>query len=168
MSEKKSDQIKIYIVLGLALVMVILGYFRFIHKKADPNETEGHPPVASSDAGLNITERIAKNLQNNYWYKKTTDKPLGILKRDIFVNLNSLNEAENRSGGNSTSNPASTLKLRGTIVGGKNPIAIINDQFVRIGDWIDEYKLVMIGKREVLLASGNKKIKVEMLESGKK
>lgn len=164
MAEKKGEQIKIYIVIGLALVMVILGYFRLIHKKVTP--AGDHTPVAPPDAGLDIPVRETKNMQNDYWHKQPEVNPLGTLKRDIFINVNSLNETEKGFVGNRASNPASTLKLRGTIVGGKNSIAIINDKFVRIGDWIDEYKLITIGKKEVLLALGNKKIKVELLESG--
>ncbi len=163
MSEKKSDRIKIYIVIGLALVMVVLCYFRFIHKKATPDK--GHTPFTRPVARLDVPAPETKNLKNDYWYKRSMDESLRTLKRDIFAPLKFLKETENWSVASRSPKPASTLKLRGTIVGGGNPIAIINDQFVRIGDWIDEYKLVKIGKKEVLLASGNKKIKVEMLKN---
>ena len=56
------------------------------------------------------------------------------------------------------------LKLTGTIVGGENPIAIINDQFVRVGDLIDEYKLVSIENKEVILDMDGRTVKVEMLK----
>ena len=44
-------------------------------------------------------------------------------------------------------------KLKGTIVGGKRPIAIIDDQLYRMGDQIGEYKIILIGKNKVLLES---------------
>jgi hypothetical protein len=54
------------------------------------------------------------------------------------------------------------FELKGTIVGRQRPIAIIDDRFVRTGDYINDYQVAHIGKKEVILASGDKKIKLEM------
>ena len=61
--------------------------------------------------------------------------------------------------------PAPTLKLSGTIVGGERPIAIINNQLIRLGDWIEGFKVVKIGKTEVLLDSGISKIVVALVKN---
>ena len=55
--------------------------------------------------------------------------------------------------GQTVSRPTPSLNLKGTIVGGERPIAIINDQFLRQGDQIGEFKVVNIGKKEVVLNS---------------
>ncbi len=47
------------------------------------------------------------------------------------------------------------LELNGTIVGGNNPVAIINNQFLRTGEWIGGYQVVKIDKYKVLLSSGD-------------
>ena len=62
-----------------------------------------------------------------------------------------------------TSRPA--FKLGGTIVGGDNPIAIINNHFVHTGDSISGFKVVRIDKFGVQLASKNRNIRLEMIEN---
>ncbi len=51
MSERKKEQVKIYITMGLALILVVLSYFRFIHKKGALNEKTNSQnlPVAALD-----------------------------------------------------------------------------------------------------------------------
>jgi hypothetical protein len=51
----------------------------------------------------------------------------------------------------------------GVIVGGGDPIAIINGQFVRTGERIGKYKVVRIGEKEVFLRSGNKMAELKLL-----
>ncbi len=173
MSEKKKEQIKIYITIGLALILAVLSYFRFIYKKGvlDEEINLHNLPVAA----LDVPEVKTKTVKTNYWSKQTQDKSLSTLRRDIFVNMKSINDVgdgflEDSLKTNERSfvaintpqlNPE--MELMGTIVGGGNPIAIINDQFVRVGDLIDEYKLVSIGKREVVLNMDGREVKVEML-----
>ncbi len=60
--------------------------------------------------------------------------------------------------------PLSSMELKGTIVGGGKPLAIINDQFVGTGDWIGEYQVIRIGKKTVLLDSGHHQIALEMVK----
>ncbi len=55
------------------------------------------------------------------------------------------------------------MTLKGTIVGGKRPIAIINDRFVRMGDRIGDYQVVEIDKDRVTLRSGIYEIVLEVL-----
>jgi hypothetical protein len=60
------------------------------------------------------------------------------------------------------------LKLKGTIVGGGIPIAIIDDQFVRVGDGIANYKVVKIAGNRVFLTSGNYQKVLEVLNNEEK
>jgi hypothetical protein len=51
----------------------------------------------------------------------------------------------------------------GVIVGGGDPIAIINGQFVRTGERIGKYKVAMIGEKKVVLQSGNRMAELKLL-----
>lgn len=173
--EKKNETVKIYITIGLAIIMVVLCYFRFIHKK-DTREVEiitYSPPVTE----LDVPDVKTKIMKTEFWRKQTQGETLPELKRDIFVNVKSLSNPENEFLINSPEKSENgiaairflpsdpELELMGTVVGGKNPIAIINDRFVRVGDLIDEYKLVSIEKKEVVLDIDGKTVKVEMLKN---
>jgi len=157
MPGKKGDQIKIYMVIGLALVLVIAGYFRFMHKKAtgDANRTPSTVPLAK----LDVPQVGITMPQNAQRIELPVNGPLRAVIRDIFAPLKSPPKAESQPTKEEPSKPIPSLKLKGTIVGGRRPIAIINDQFVGLDDWIGEYKVVRIGKKEVLLDSGDEKIK---------
>lgn len=176
MQGKKGEQIKVYIIIGLALVAAIVGYFRFIHKKPtrDADRTSSTVPIARSD----VPQVEIKDTRNARWREPPVNEPLPVVLRDIFVPLKSPKKVKSRPTAplkspkkvqrrrteQKPSKPLPSLKLSATIVGGERPIAIINDQFVRIGDWIGEYKVVRIGKKEVLLDSGKRKIELEMVK----
>jgi hypothetical protein len=85
--------------------------------------------------------------------------------RDIFSPLADPKSAKNRDREEASRNPGESLTLGGTIVGGKSPIAIINDQFVRTGDWIGDFRVVRIGKKDVLLDSGGQKMALEIMKN---
>jgi hypothetical protein len=48
------------------------------------------------------------------------------------------------------------------VAGGENPLALINDTFVRTGDSIDGYRVVRIDKKEVFLDSGIETFRLEI------
>ena len=50
--------------------------------------------------------------------------------------------------------PPLNVALRGTVVGGKEPLAIINDKFVRLGETVGEYQVVEITSSAVYLKAG--------------
>ena len=160
MPEKKIESIKIYIVIGLALVLVIVGYFRLFHKKP-ANDTVVSPSVTAS-VQSDVNSVLRKSPRRESWHKSPAAESLRPIVRDIFVPLKSLKKAETGTTEQEPSRPGRSLKLRGTIVGGENPIAIINDRFVRAGDTIGEYKVVRIGKTEVLLDTDNREMALEM------
>ncbi len=172
MSEKKNEQIKIYIVLVLLLVMGILAYFQLIHKKSAPEETNVSTNVSRSvstnvstnlpPAIFDISKVLTKRSKGGKWGKQTDTQTPGSLPRDIFTTLKFLNDIRDELGEEMIEAPTSTLELKGTIIGGGNPMAIIDSQFLKVGDMIGEYKLISIGKKNVLLTLGDEKIKVEM------
>jgi len=47
-------------------------------------------------------------------------------------------------------------------VGGERALAIIDDQFVRVGDRIGDYSVVTIRKKDVLLMSESSKLHLEI------
>lgn len=151
--------------------MAVLCYFRFIHRKGmgthDENKSQYNPPVAE----LDIPEVNTTMSKTANWFRQQQGGLFPQLKRDIFVNVKNkfltsiLEEAESGRGTIMSPQIASGLELKGTVVGGENPIAIINDQFVRVGDLIDEYTLVRIGKKEVILNMDDRTVKVEMLKN---
>ena len=163
MPEKKIESIKIYIVIGLALILVIVGYFRLFHKKAAHDETESPSVTASLHSDVNSVLR--KSPRRDSWRKSPAAESLRPIVRDIFVPLKPPKKAEIRPIDQPQKTPRSSLDLRGTIVGSGKPIAIINDRFVRAGDSIGGYKVVRIGKTKVLLDSGKKRIALEMLKN---
>ena len=85
--------------------------------------------------------------------------------RDIFSPLIAPKKATYQPDEQGQSSPIENLKLTGTIIGGRNPIAIIDEQFIREGDWISEYKVVRIRKKDILLESDDGKIALEMMKN---
>ena len=171
MSEKRSEKIKIYIVLVLFLVLGVLAYFRFIHKKAVSVKTKVFSTLPSvlPPARSDISKALAKRVRSRNRNKQLEPQPLGSLQRDIFTALKFLKDVNARGEVKEEvlESPTSTWELRGTIVGGRKPMAIIDSQFLEIGDVIGEYKLISIGKKDVLLASEDEEIKLEMLRNEK-
>ena len=169
MPQEKSNRVKTYVVIGLALVFVVVGYFRFIHGKIASDGDQ--PSFTASRAQLEVPRVELKTWQNRPQRKGTVNEIFRTVRRDIFTPLKSPVEVEaqpqltmQEPSRPAPSRPAPSLKLMGTIVGGGKPIAIINDQFVRMGDMIGEYKVIKIEEKEVLLYSDHGKIVLEMVK----
>jgi len=161
MARKKSDQIKIYVVIGLSLVLIIGAYFRFIHGKVRSvkDVTASTAPLAQLNVPV-INKEKPKNRRSG---GSSVDNYLPASIRDIFSPLKSSPDKESRP--KEQEEEVSSFTLKGTIVGGEKPIAIINDKFVRTGDWIGEYRVARIGKKEVLLDSDGEKVVLEILKN---
>ncbi|NQT68338.1 MAG: hypothetical protein HQ552_02025 [Desulfobacteraceae bacterium] len=162
MPEKKSERIKMFILILGAVVFVIVGYFQFIHKKSSAvkTRTSSNTPlsqlrVPGVDIKIQQTIRRAQPAAEVF--------PPAFI-RDIFSPVKS-NSADKRSAESQQSAiPLSAMELKGTIVGSGKPLAIINDQFVGTGDWIGEYRVIRIGNKAVLLNSGHHQIELEMIK----
>lgn len=167
MPEKKNKPIQIYIVIGLSLVLVIMGYFRFIHKKSISEDD--HTLPAAGPAKFDIASIAINKPQKNSMHALPANEPSSIYIRDIFAPLKFQAAAEIQSTKQTPSTtPVLSLKLKGTIVGGGIPIAIINDRFVHVGDVIANYKVVKIVGNRVFLTSGNYQKILEVLNNKKK
>ena len=58
------------------------------------------------------------------------------------------------------------LELKGTIISGDRPIAIINNQFLQLGDSIDVYRVSSITSNEVVLKAGSHKKTIQVMKMG--
>jgi hypothetical protein len=167
MSEKKSERAKIYLIVVLSIVLIVVVYFRFFHKKT----THAAVPARykAQVARLVVPQVQLPNVQ-------TAKKPGGAapewnraMTRDIFKPLKApppkkdIEQAKQKP-----SKPTVSLKLKGTIVGGEKPIAVINDQFVHTGDRIGDYEIITIGKDEVALTSDTHSMVLKVLKIAEK
>lgn len=170
-SGNKKEKVKIYVTIGLAIVLVLSGYFRLIHGKTKA-QTPYIPPSQKVGGSLSIPRVESKMLQKTR-SMASVDKYLNAGIRDIFAEpLKPIIPKEEPEpvveepiAEEPKPPPPPPGMLKGTIVGGENPIAIIDDQFVHLGDWIGEYQVVKIAKREVHLNSGEYEVVLQVMES---
>ena len=161
MTGDKKEQIKTYVVIGLAVVAATVAYFRFVHKKAPRSAKPA--PTAVATAPLDVSKIDIKLPENTKSEKSLFDESLRPFVRDIFAPLKWPEPKEEiKPPEPEPPKPPPVLKLRGTIVEGEKAIAIINDQFVRPGDWIDEYRVVRISKDKVFLSSVSRQMVLDM------
>ncbi len=171
MPKKKSERIKLYLVIGLVVIFVISGYFRFMHKKIKSvsDQAVTAKPLARVDVHQPEINRPGKN-------KGLASPEKGSLRtdiRDIFTPQALPQWADNPSGrrgirrtgqplAKKSTKPPLVLELSGMIVGGRKPVAIINDQFLRKGERIGDYRVIWISKNAVMLDSGKERIELEI------
>ena len=158
------DQIKKYIVIGLSLILVIVGYFRLIHGKTQP---EAMDPDFSDSSTPEFEMQIVEPVtwQQEDWHARLAAEPMRPLKRDIFLPAKPLKSVRVKPAAKIPQRPAPKLKLRGTVVGGDEPIAIIDDQFIRTNESIAGYKVIWIGPKMVVLISGERKLILELMQN---
>ena len=165
MAVNKKDKIKIYVIGILAAALVINGYFRIVRGKtgSPPVPTVQKPAVLEVpgiNIGLSKTDAGKKSLQPAF------NSDLFAAARNIFAPMVAPQKAQPPAPPEPEKpKPVPQFTLRGTIVGGKNPIAIIDNEFVRTGDWIGDFQVVMIGKKTVELDSGDKAITLEIMKN---
>ena len=163
MPGKTAERIKVYIVVGLSLVFVILGYFRLFHNKTNAEAKSVTHIESESEFNLSrIESKIKNRLQVGEESSIESFQPIA---RDIFTSLKSPGKAEIPKMQDENLKPLPPLELKGTIVGGDRSIAIVDDKYLRIGDLIDGFEVVWIGKKEVLLESGQRQLVLEMLKN---
>jgi hypothetical protein len=166
--EKKSKQIKIYVVIGLSLILLIVAYFRFLHQRKESvggHESPNTPvpqatPIPQFDLAHVRMEIQQKSTRDDFDRNET----LPTFIRDIFSPMKPLRKAEPSPTEQQGPRHVPSFKLKGTIVGGGKAIAIIDDRFVRTGDSIGNYTVVRIAKNRVTLSSDDQQIVLEVLE----
>jgi hypothetical protein len=169
---KQREKIKFLVVIGLAVVFVIVAYFRFMPQE-EPSAVAA-PAASVDDSRVAIPGAEIENRQRDSQSKASDAFVRRVVKRDIFTPMNIplpvkvkkktvAQEPVSKPLPEATSIPA--FSLGGTIVGGDKPIAIINNQFVRTGDSIGGFKVVRIDKFGVQLASEKRSVRLEMHEN---
>ena len=160
---KSTGRIKMYLVVGLALVLAALVY-RYLHARAARNRGISPPPATATVSEMPQLPDLYPERQKKTPGKRSDTRELRrLFVRDIFAPAKSLPKARRLTKkGQPAQRQVKSLKLKGVIVGGKHSIAIINDKFVRTGERINGYRVIRIGEKEVLLKSGNKTIKLRL------
>jgi hypothetical protein len=167
MPSDKSEKIKFLIVIGLALIMVTVAYFRFWHKKGVA--ASDRLAAAPSQTGQVTPEKTIDRQSDERVYDRPPAVALPSVKRDIFRPVKVPPAVTRRSRKNkpvkSKPAPVPSFKLGGTIVSQGESIAIINDRFLRTGDSIAAFKVVRIEEDRVQLVSGGKKVELKMINN---
>ena len=161
---KAGDRIKIYLVVGLAMVLAALVYR---HLKARPS---GNAPLSPPTVNRGLAELTdlapldMTTLPKTRATRAKVKEPRRDFLRDVFAPRRSLKKSEERiaAKGEPHVRRAPDLKLKGVIVGGNNPLAIINGKFLRLGERIDGYQVVKIEENRVFLRSGSSTFKLEL------
>jgi hypothetical protein len=160
MKKTGSEKIKLYIVIMLSIVLVISFYFRFIHAKVDENRKTGS--IASSVQSIDLPrvtrETTEKDPVNTPDRRTLSERAI----RDIFLPLHSMEKDPVAVRENNTTKRVPAFKLRGTITGEDGAIAIIDGNFFRQGDYVEEYRVVYIGEKHVWLEANGVKVKLEL------
>jgi len=161
----KGEKIKLYLVLSLAVVAAIVAYFRFFHKKgpsALPTMstvgTTGRAPADLEVPKIDFKSMSPKKLKNSV---DRIRKAVEI--RDLFSPLTDPDQDAARAK-EPKEEPVPTFALSGTILGGGSPIAIINNQFLRLGDEIQGFKVQKIEKNRVQLNRDGRMVDLEVVK----
>lgn len=159
-----SGKIKMHIVIALSVVFAVVAYFRFVHSKMTGFSGQRSSNTAIPQAQIPHVD--IESLKNPIRPNSLAKGALGIVFRDIFSppNLPALALEKPEEPEQEENGPG--MILTGTITGGNRAMAIINDQFLQVGDLIGEFRVISIEKNRVVVASGNEKISLETIPNG--
>ena len=156
MPKANGKRVKLYIVIGLSILFVVVGYFRFFHgKTASP---VGDPIGAG--APVEVTAVDVKALHSEVKAVKDVPGPPQAALRDIF-------EPGKQTAAEAQHAAVPSLKLTGTIIGGKKPLAFINGRTLRLGEKIEGFQVISITREQVTLAGEGRKLLLNVLEGPK-
>jgi len=167
MAEKKSERVKIYLIFALSIVLIVVVYFRFFHKK----KTHAAVPARykAQVARLVVPQVQLPKAPRARNPEGAVPEPKLAKVRDIFKPLKAPPPKKDiQKTKQKPSKATLSLKLKGTILGGNKPIAVINDRFVHTGDWIADYQVVSIAKDEVALSSNAHQMVLKVLKIAEK
>ena len=152
-----ADQFKVYLVYALAAILCISVYIRFVHSRLWGQGTTKSfsAPIASMSIPLSQPKQVEEPQVAVLF-----EDPPPFVTRDIFAPRKALTVEKSKSEKPQEAPP--TFRLKGTIVGGQRPLAIIDDRFLRVGDRIGDYNVVRIRKKDVLLMSDRTKLHLEI------
>jgi len=158
MENSAREKIKLYMVVVLAVIFIAVGYYRFFYDKKKSQPTA----AATPDIQLTVPELAASGSlpEGRPAAPVAVERPRAI--RDIFSSGEAI-PADNATEESPLAPMPPSFSLKGTIVAGRHPIAVINNRFVRAGDRIDGYRVVKIDKKKVWLQLGSHKFEVETM-----
>jgi len=165
MARKNTERIKIYVVIGLSLAFGMVGYFRFFYKKAEADVKSSEPVEVPSKIDLSSVHPIIQGRKQ--LNKEVSTESFQPIARNIFAPLTNpkrANAYKMQSMNTEKQQRIPALRLKGTVVGGEGPIAIVNDMFLRTGDEIAGFKVVWIGTKTIMMEAGEQKLALEMLK----
>lgn len=161
MSTEKNEKLKRYLVVALACVAVIVAYFSFFHQRGEQTAIVTEPPAETATSHKIKTykidpQRIAKQPAMKQRQFLVTDI------RDIFEpppipqGLKQRVKARERrlAASKEMVTAEIALELNGTIIGGNKSMAIINKKFFRLGEKVENYRVIRIAANEVVLKAG--------------
>jgi hypothetical protein len=163
-------QFKTYLLLGLVVIAAVVAYFRFIHTSSDKSVPPKQESTVESDLGVPAFSESTgeKRVGELPPFFESVPPPVG---RDIFSPLK-WPEPKRREPPKEglekepeiveVRRPEIKLMLMGTIVGGANSMAIINDQYLRLGEYIEDWEVSEITKSTVVLRAGDEEIILEV------
>ena len=157
LASANAEQFKLYLVYALAAILCISVYIRFVHSRLWNRGTDAVLPAAI--VSMSIPSKQL-NQPEELQEMAAVEEPPPFVTRDIFAPLKPLRAKKGQPEEREEQPP--TFKLRGTIVGGERPLAIIDDRFVRVGDRIGDYSVIRIRKKDVLLMSDRTKLHLEI------
>ena len=126
MPAQKSDQMKIYIIVGLAVILLISAYFRFVHKK--PAGGAGGPATSGTASTRHVAPKLELDIpQPAKDDRSALDELVGWVIRDIFSPIRSSTTSGvlsvSRKEPKQEEKQTSTLQLKGIILAGERPVA---------------------------------------------
>ena len=154
------------LVIGLAVVLLTSVFFRIIKPKLDrvaKKSTYKTSPLRYTIPEVEIVRPQDSSISQPAMIQDSSEMAM----RDIFQPSQFLSKPADKSSEPEAPRPTPSLKLRGTIVGEKDSIALIDGELFHTGDWIAGYQITTIGKKEVLLDSGDQQIRLEILKNEK-
>jgi hypothetical protein len=161
MTAARNERAKAYVAIGLAFVLVGVGYVRFFHKKTGPHADQATAAPAYTE--VSVPQVKVQNVQKKARRHESPGKnSMRAVLRDIFAPVKLDVRAETQTAAEEVQEPVPSFQFGGVIVGGGSPLAIINDQIVRLGDWIGSYKVLRIENKEVVLGSDTKTLVLQL------
>jgi len=163
---EKNERAKVYLILALGVIFCLVGYFRFFYRTS--NQTTGASPVIAPTAEALVVPAISVPSQGTNVQEPAAQEMVRDTVRDIFAPGRSVEPREDTSRGQAEAAPhQQQLTLSGMIYSVRNPVAIINGQFLHTGDRIGGYKIVRIGPKEVCMTADDREIVLRVVDHGK-
>ncbi|MDF1590181.1 MAG: hypothetical protein P1P89_01600 [Desulfobacterales bacterium] len=177
-----SEKIKLYLVIALALVAAVVAYFRFIHKRTEPVTPATVAGTPSPQTQFDLDPAKTAQSQRPRVSRPALTEPLRMDIRDIFAPLRMppkpkpvvqpkpqvLSKPMEKAPVVAPPAPPLNVELKGTVVGGNEPLAIINDKFVRLGEKVGDYQVVGITPSAVYLESGKHRKVLQVISGAAK